>query len=151
MNRCPTCSQLDCGYRAVHCPTCDAWHAEGYPNHCSECGDYTLNDPMADGRMLCFLCYREASGASSGPYVSIEVGAEDSTDRRRIMDGTAFLNAGLPGVDTVVGKRADGKDILDYRPISNNELSTARSLREYAKRHGLEPKFDSFKRAVGGR
>ncbi len=56
---------------------------------------------------------------------------------------------GLPGVDRVVGQRPDGTAALEYRPISHNELSTARARREYSKSHGLEPVERSVKKAVG--
>lgn len=83
--------------------------------------------------------------------MSIEVGCEDSRDPERVADGTASFNMGLPGIETVVGTRADGKPKTEYRAISNNELSTARARREYAKRHGLTPLAEKTFRAVGAK
>jgi hypothetical protein len=97
----------------------------------------------------CFDC-ANADNPFLGVSCSIEVGAEDSRDQRRIADGSAGFNAGLPGVETVVGTRPDGKPRLEYRPVTNAEVGTGRSLREYAKRCGLEPVSKGrVKRAVG--
>jgi hypothetical protein len=75
----------------------------------------------------------------------IDAAGEDSRDPRRIADGTAHLNLGLPGVDTVVGTRRswdpklDGKPATEYRPITNQEVASNRNRRELAKRSGLDP------------
>jgi hypothetical protein len=73
------------------------------------------------------------------PGVRIDAGGEDSPIPERVADGTAHFNAGLPGIDKDVGTRPDGKRALEYRPITNHELGSNRNIKEYAKRHGLEP------------
>jgi hypothetical protein len=75
----------------------------------------------------------------AGILCAIEIGAEDSTDPRRIADGTAGFNVGLPPVDTVIGHHPNGKPVIASRPVTHNELGSNRKRREYAKRHGLEP------------
>lgn len=70
----------------------------------------------------------------------IDAGGEDATEiSARVADGTARYNVGLPGVDTVVGTRPNGKAALEYRPITHHELGSNAGVREYAKRHNLEP------------
>jgi hypothetical protein len=86
----------------------------------------------------CFDC-RQTRNPYLGVRFSIELGSEDSTDPRRVADGSSKFNVALPGIEK------DGK----YRPVANNELATARSRREYAKRHGLEPMERAVKKAVG--
>lgn len=54
-------------------------------------------------------------------------------------DATRGFNLGLPGVETVVGKRPDGKPKTEYRPIHSNEFGSNRSVQEYARSHGLTP------------
>ena len=63
---------------------------------------------------------------------SENVGAERS-------DGTKGMMLGFPGVETVVGRRENGKDATEYRPVFASEMPTRRSQLEYAKRHGLSP------------
>ncbi len=98
---------------------------------------------------VCFDCELQGN-----PYLGINlsctVAGEPSSDPRRRVDGTSEFNMGLPGVDTVIGTRADGKPKLAYRPISHNELATDRKRKEYAKRKGLIP-METPKRAIGGR
>ncbi len=114
---------------------------------CAKCGTEHLAKALARVP-LCFDC-REPSPFCAN--VSIEVGCENSSDPRRIADGSARFNAGLPGVSTEIGKRPDGSAALSYRPITNDELGTARARREYAKRVGLEPQTAKVKRALGGK
>lgn len=126
-------------------PEC-AWHKAP----CSDCGVEHLAEKVAI-ESYCFNCKQYRNG---GPrysvYASIDAGGEDSTDPRRIADGTAAFNVGLPGVETQVGVRADGRPKLHYRAVTNNELATSRGVREYARRHNLEP-IATHKRAIGGR
>lgn len=122
-------------------------HRNVHIRPCPDCGkDHLLSE---DPEAICFFCDMEKNGPAYSVFASIEVGSEDSKDPGRVRDGTASFNIGLPGVETVVGKRADGKPKLGYRPVSNNELSTNRARNEYAKRHGLVPMQEHTKRAVG--
>lgn len=114
---------------------------------CTECGKPHLAKALARAP-LCFDC-RPPSPFSAN--VSIEVGCENSTDPRRVADGSAIFNVGLPGVETVIGTRPDGRPRTSYRPVTNDELGTARARREYAKRAGLEPAITKVKRVVGGK
>lgn len=125
------------------------WEYQNVAEHeCPDCGRSHSWMNSTDGR--CFHC-SNAHNPYLGIGMSIEVGCEDSRDPERVADGTASFNMGLPGVETVVGKRADGKPKLAYRPVSNNELATARSRREYAARHGLKPMAEKTFRAVGSK
>jgi len=116
-----------------------------YPTRCPLHGDTEIFARMSDPRPFpcpvpaCGLPMTQVFHPESLPHARIEVSGEDSTDPRRVADGTADVNAGLPGVDTVVGTRPDGKPKLEYRPITNNELRSKRGVAEYAKRHGLVP------------
>jgi hypothetical protein len=65
----------------------------------------------------------------SGPVVLVDAGGEDSPHPERIADGSASFNAGLPPIETPDG----------VRPVTNRELGNNRGVREYAKRHGIEP------------
>ena len=90
---------------------------------CSECGEskYYLypGEP-------CFDCSRISNPyAGSGPLVLIDAGGEDTPHPARIADGTSHLNLGLPPVNG--------------RPVTHHELANNHGVREYAKRHGLEP------------
>ena len=82
-------------------------------------------------------------------YASIEAADAPSSDPQRVKDGTSEFNLGLPGVDTVVGTRADGKPKLAYRPLTHNEVGTNRNMREIAKRNGLIPMERGSFRAIG--
>ncbi|MDE2105312.1 MAG: hypothetical protein KGL39_49255 [Patescibacteria group bacterium] len=125
------------------------WDYQTVAEHeCPDCGRFHSWKNSTDGR--CFHC-SNAHNPFLGIGMRIETGSEDSTDPARVADGTSRFNMGLPGVETVVGTRADGQPKLAYRPVSNNELATARARREYAKRHGLEPKVEKTFRAVGGK
>lgn len=117
---------------------------------CGDCGNATMG--YADElHPRCFPC-----GNSHNPFaqkairMSVDATGEDSTNPQRIKDGTAGFNIGMRGVDTVIGKNPDGTNKLSYRPLANNEISSARALKEQAKRAGLTPQ-DTQKRAVGGR
>ncbi len=81
--------------------------------------------------------------------MSVDATGEDSTDPRRIKDGTAGMNLGLRGIDTVVGSNPDGTPRLEYRAVAHNEIASARRLKEYAKRNSLTPQ-ETQKRSVGG-
>jgi hypothetical protein len=87
----------------------------------------------------CGLPLTQVFHPATVPHARIEISGEDSTDPRRVRDGTAGFNVGLPPIDTPVGTRADGKPKLSTRPVTHNELGTRRGTLEYAKRHGLEP------------
>lgn len=66
-----------------------------------------------------------------GPPLAIlvDAGGEDNPHPDRVADGSHVFNAGLPPIET-----SDG-----WRPVANAELGNNRGVREYAKRHGLEP------------
>lgn len=114
---------------------------------CPDCG--AVHGRLFSSENRCFDCENVRNPFTS-IGASIDVGPQDSTEPSRVRDGTAAFNVGLPGVETVIGRRPDGKPRLSYRPIANNELGTTRNRNEYAKRHGLitmDPK--GSKKAVG--
>lgn len=115
---------------------------------CPDCG--RLHSWMNSTDSRCFHC-SNAHNPFLGIGMRLEVGCEDSSDPGRVADGTSAFNMGLPGVETVVGTRADGKPKTAYRPVSNNELATARARREYAKSRGLEPLAQKTYRTVGSK
>lgn len=62
----------------------------------------------------------------SGPIAMlVDAGGEDNPHPARIADGSHRFNLGLPPIGD--------------RPVSNAELHNNAGVREYAKRHGLEP------------
>src|SRR6185437_6514420 len=63
----------------------------------------------------------------TAPYMSVSAEGEDARHSSRVADGSAAFNMALPGVDRVVGKRANGKAAMEYRPITHNELPTKRA------------------------
>ena len=97
---------------------------------CVKCGApdsrcyYNRNDP-------CFNCSKQTVGL----VVLIDAGGEDSPHPARIADGTAHINLGLPPVAT--GRDSEGR--YTCRPVTNQELGSNYGVREYAKRHGVEP------------
>jgi len=92
---------------------------------CVQCGApdsrcwYNRDEP-------CFNCSKQTVGLQ----VLIDAGGEDSPHPARVADGTAIYNAGLPPIIADDGTT---------RPVTNAELGSNRGVREYAKRHGLEP------------
>lgn len=62
----------------------------------------------------------------------VDAGGEDSPIPARIADGSHRYNAGLPPV-------RDPDNPHKGRPVANAELVNNAGVREYAKRHGLEP------------
>lgn len=116
-----------------------------YDVACPDCG---VNEVLAmpeEARALALRCGDCGQPAPQHfspahlPGVRIDAASEDVPIPGRIADGSAGYNAGLPGVNTQIGIRPDGKPRLAYRPITNAELGSNRGVREYAKRHGLEP------------
>lgn len=79
----------------------------------------------------------------------IDAGGEDVREGERVQDGSSGWNLGVPGVETVVGTRPDGKPKTEYRPMTNHELGSNRGVREYAKRHNLTPVDAGRYRTVG--
>ena len=125
--------------------------AEEWCERVCGCGKIHIGKVAAE-TSKCFACSNlENPYAQKGIRMSVEAEGEDSTNPQRIREGTSHLNIGLRGIDTVVGTRPNGKPKLEYRPIANNELPTARARREYAKRTNCTPGENSVKRAVGGR
>lgn len=117
---------------------------------CGGCGAITkdyADKPMPE----CFDCSQKHNPYGGSIYLSVEAEGEDSTNPQRIREGTAHINLGVRGVETVVGKNPDGSDKLAYRPIAHNELQTARKRREHAKRTGSTMLEGTTKRAIGGR
>lgn len=128
-----------------------------YPCRCPEHGDFEafrymsardtlvceaapLKNPVRPerGRRRCFMPVEQVMVSTALPGVRIDAAGESSTDPRRLADGSAHFNIGLPGVDTVVGTRPDGKPQLAYRPRTHHEVGSNANAREIAKRHGLE-------------
>lgn len=122
---------------------------------CATCGVHEVFRRIHDDSPFqCALCGGKAEVVFSPhhvPQMSIVSTGEDSTDSRRVADGTAQYNMGLPPLETVVGTRPDGKPKLATRPVTHNELGSARAVNDYAKRHGLIPLSSVSKRAIGGR
>lgn len=98
---------------------------------CPRCrSEHLLESPEE----LCFACWRADHPFQGVPGVRIDAAGDDSTDPKRVRDGTAIFNTGLPGVDTVIGTRKDGRPALAYRPLSNREVSSNANRREILKR-----------------
>jgi hypothetical protein len=105
---------------------------------CPGCGRESLL-PIASLDERCFRCWRKANPFEGVAAARIDSAGEDSTNPDRVRDGSSTWNAGLYGVDTVVGTRPNGKPMTEYRPLTNNEVGSNRRRRELAKRQGLEP------------
>ena len=104
---------------------------------CGACGSEHLLE--VEGA-LCFNCDRASKPSRyDSLLILIDAAGDDSQDPRRVADGSYRFNVGLPGVETVIGTRPDGKPATSYRPISNNEVGSARKAKEIAKRAGLVP------------
>lgn len=101
------------------------------------------------GRRRCYAPVEQIITTDGLPHARISCAGEDAAAAHRVADGTAKFNMGLPGVETVVGTRADGKPKLEYRPLTHNEVGSNRNAREIAKRNGLEPLGAGAFRAVG--
>lgn len=128
-----------------------------YDTNCPACGVLETLATVEDaglGMLRCPGCGDFAAqhfGPSNAVQMRVDSAGEDSKDPRRIADGSASWNAGLPGVETVIGQRRDGKPKLAYRPLSNSEVSSNRKRREIAARHGLTPTEKAAYRPIGGR
>jgi len=112
---------------------------------CSQCGGEHLA-PVAEKTPQCFACWRKAHPFEGVAAARIDAAGEDSTDPRRIADGTAHLNLGMPPVEKVVGTRVapgdpnlHGRPALEMRPMTNREVSSNVRRRELAARAGLQP------------
>jgi hypothetical protein len=108
----------------------------------------------SDGLLRCPICSNfcpQHFGPSHGVGMRIDCTGEDATSAFRVEEGTARFNLGLRGIDTVVGKRPDGKPKLAYRPITHHEVGSRRNAREIALRQGLEPASGGAYRSIGGR
>lgn len=126
-----------------------------YDVACGRCGPSEVFAHSRDvpGALRCGHCGERAPqvfSPESLPQTRMVVGGEDVTTAARVAEGTSHINIGLPPVETIVGRRSDGKPRLATRPVTHNELGSARGTREYAKRHGLIPQGDTY-RAVGPR
>jgi hypothetical protein len=77
--------------------------------------------------------------ADTLPGARVDAVAEDVPIESRLRDGSAKWNAGLPGIETVVGTNPNGTPKKAYRPISNAEVGSNRNCREIAKRSGVTP------------
>jgi hypothetical protein len=114
-----------------------------YDVSCARCGVDEVFAPMSaalERTLQCASCGGDAQqvfSAESLPGARIDAGGEDAPLETRRRDGTAIFNMGLPGVETVVGTRADGKPKLAYRPLTNHEVGSNRNARELAKRSNL--------------
>jgi hypothetical protein len=100
------------------------------------------------GRRRCFGEAEQIISPGGLPGVRIDCAGEAASIPQRVADGTAEFNMGLPGVETVVGTRADGKPKLAYRPLTHNEVGSNQNAREIAKRKGLEMAGDGAYRTV---
>lgn len=107
------------------------------------------NEVRGGKRRRCFAEVEQRIFADSLPGARIECAGDDVKNPARVADGTAQFNIGLPGVETVVGVRPDGKPKLAYRPITHNEVGSNRNAREIAKRNGLQPGGEGAYRSVG--
>jgi hypothetical protein len=118
---------------------------------CIDCGVLHLGR-KDDLLARCFGCSQKHNPfAAKGIRMSVDATGEDSTNPGRIKDGTHEFNAGLPPVPgRVIGKDAYGQTRREWRPTANNEVTSARRMREIAKRNNLTPQ-DTQKRAVGAR
>lgn len=119
--------------------------------NCVTCGRWTA-DTASNPAPLCSGCQCERNRRPAPFYASVDATGEDSTDPRRVADGTSIFNMGLPAVAVEYGRRnAYGqRTVKQSRPVANNEIPSARRLAETAKRANLTPQ-DTQKRAVGGR
>jgi hypothetical protein len=111
-------------------------------------------ETVRSGTLCCPYCGLEAPqvfSPRSFPQARIDSAGEDSTDPRRIADGSAGYNLGLRGIDTVVGTRPDGTPMLEYRPLTNHEVSSNRARSEAAKRQGMTPMERGSYRPLGSR
>lgn len=92
---------------------------------CPRCGREHLLKP---GETCPFCAGPNPFGG--GPLAMlVDAGGEDSPHPDRIADGSHRFNLGLPPVETDRGAR----------PVTNRELGNNAGVREYAKRHNLEP------------
>lgn len=128
-----------------------------YDVSCELCGVGETFATIEDARLRRFACpYCGLSAPQhfsprSFPQARIDSAGEDSTDPRRIADGSAGWNLGLRGIDTVVGTRPDGSKMLEYRPLTNHEVSSNRARSEAAKRQGMTPMERGSYRPLGSR
>lgn len=102
---------------------------------------------------VCYECSRAQNPfADKGIQMSVDASGEDSTHPARIADGSHIYNFGLPATDVEYGtKNAYGqRTVKRSRPVANNEIASARRLKELAKRNNMTP-LETQKRAVGGR
>src|SRR6185437_1930021 len=83
--------------------------AEHAKMDCEDCG----RARFLNGEGLCFDCNRHRFGPRYSFYASVSAEGEDATAPGRVADGTAAFNLALPGVDTDVGKRKNGKRALE--------------------------------------
>lgn len=107
-----------------------------------------------DGLLRCPLCSNfcpQHFGSTHFPGLRVDCTGDDSGDARRVRDGSSIYNLGLGGVDTVVGKRPNGKPRLSYRPLTHHEVGSRRNAREIAFRQGLEPASGGAYRSIGGK
>jgi hypothetical protein len=128
-----------------------------YDTFCEDHGvleTYASMETAGLGMLQCPTCLNfcpQSFGPANAVEMRVDSAGEDSRDPRRVADGSASWNIGLPGVDAVVGTRPDGKPKLAYRPLSNHEVSSNRKRREIAARHGLTPTEKAAYRPIGGR
>lgn len=102
---------------------------------------------------VCYDCNHEQNEfAAKGIRMSVDATGEDSTNPQRVREGTQIFNMALPPVVEEYGVRnAYGqRTVKKSRPVANNEIASARRLKELAKHSNLTPQ-DTQKRAVGSR
>jgi hypothetical protein len=138
-------------HRGLIGPDCSV-SASGFVERiCTICRAQHQNYAEAD-EPTCFDCdHARNPYAAKNIRMSMDASGDDSKDPRRVRDGTAAYNMGLPTVPgEIIGKDAYGQIKRRNRPVANNELASARRARELAKRAGLTP-LESPKRAIGGK
>ena len=116
-----------------------------YDARCSVHGDFEAVAPIAE-------VFARGGAALACPETACDARVEiviTSVQRARIddsenvgserKDSTKGVILGLPGRETIVGQRANGKAAIEYRPMHASEMPTRRAQVDYAKRHGLSP------------
>jgi hypothetical protein len=128
----------------------DSGTGEGFvPRFCAMCRAIT-QDYAATVDPVCFDCSHATNEyAAKGVSMSVDASCDDSANLGRIADGSHDKNMALPPVQgEAIGRDAYGKMRYKLRPRANNEIASARRLRELAKRANLSP-LETARRAVG--
>lgn len=128
----------------------DSGPGEGFvQRRCIFCTHVTRDYPSVPDP-VCYECSRSRNPfAKKNIRMSVDASCDDSTNPARVQDGTSDKNMALPSVPgDIIGRDAYGQIKRHRRPITNNEIASARRLREMGKRAGLT-QLETAKRAVG--